>query len=58
MDNKYKEGETVFAVENPNLKLVIRRYVDKIYYCTVFDQPEAKEKVYFERDLYNLAPMK
>jgi hypothetical protein len=50
-ENKYKEGETVFAKVNPELKLIIRRYVDRIYYCKVLDEPERKELVYFEREL-------
>lgn len=35
MENKYKEGEIVYAKINPELKLVIRRYVDQIYYCKI-----------------------
>ena len=35
MENKYKEGEEVYAKVNPSLKLIIRRYVDRIYYCKI-----------------------
>ncbi len=51
MENKYKEGQVVYAKENPLLKLIIRRYVDRIYYCKVQDDPDRKELVYFEREL-------
>lgn len=50
MENKYKEGDIVSAKENPTKKLVIRRYVDGIYYCKTKGEPDAKELVYFERE--------
>ncbi|TND00509.1 MAG: hypothetical protein FD123_4354 [Bacteroidetes bacterium] len=50
-NNKYKEGEVVYAKVNPGLKLVIRRYVDDIYYCKIQEDPERNELVYFEREL-------
>ena len=51
MENKFKEGEIVRAKVNPNLKLVVRRYVDRIYYCKIQEDPTQKELVYFEREL-------
>jgi len=51
MENKFKEGDIVSAKEAPEKKLVVRRYVDRIYYCKVQGEPEAKELVYFEREL-------
>jgi len=51
MENKYGEGQTVYAKENPALKLLIRRYVERIYYCSIKDEPGRKELVYFEREL-------
>jgi hypothetical protein len=51
MEGKFKEGEIVLAIKNPYLKLKIRRYVSKIYYCTVLEEPNRKELVYFEREL-------
>lgn len=50
-ENKFKEGDVVYALEDPSLKLIIRRYVDKIYYCTVQKDPGSKDRVYFEREL-------
>jgi hypothetical protein len=51
MKNKYKEGQVVHAKVDPELKLVIRRYVDRIYYCKVQNDPTRKELVYFEREI-------
>ena len=51
MKNKYKEGEEVYAIVNPSLKLIIRRYVHRIYYCKIKEDPTRKELVYFEREI-------
>jgi hypothetical protein len=51
MENKYKEGEEVYAKVNPSLKLIVRRYVDRIYYCKIKKDLKLKELVYFEREL-------
>lgn len=51
MENKYPEGALVYAKVRPNLKLAVRRYVKRIYYCTILEHPQEKELVYFEREL-------
>ena len=51
MENKYKEGDVVSSKMDPTLKLVIRRYVKRIYYCKIQEDPGRKELVYFEREL-------
>ncbi|MES2555255.1 MAG: hypothetical protein V4604_03840 [Bacteroidota bacterium] len=51
MENKYKEGETVYAIVKPTERLIIRRYIPRIYYCTSIDNPNQPETVYFEREL-------
>jgi hypothetical protein len=51
MENKFTEGDIVCAKEAPAIKLVVRRYVDKIYYCKIQADPTARELVYFEREL-------
>ncbi len=51
VQNKYNPGDVVYAKINPSLKLVIRRYIDQIYFCKVQEDPERKELVYFEREL-------
>ncbi len=53
MKNKFKEGTVVCALVNPTQKLVIRRYIDRIYYCKIQEDPARKELVYFERELMN-----
>lgn len=49
--NKFKEGEEVTAKVDPTKVLVVRRYLQRIYYCRVKGDPNAKELVYFEREL-------
>jgi hypothetical protein len=51
MENKFKEGEAVRALEAPEVALVVRRYVDRVYYCKLVNDPEHKDLVYFEREL-------
>jgi hypothetical protein len=51
MENNFKEGEIVYAKIAPKLKLVVRRYVKRIYYCKVQNDPNRKDLVYFEREL-------
>ncbi|MEO9804737.1 MAG: hypothetical protein ABJF04_15890 [Reichenbachiella sp.] len=50
-DNKYKVGDVVYAKEAPSIKLVVRRYIRRIYYCIVPLDPKRKDLVYFEREL-------
>lgn len=49
--NKFKAGEEVKAKVDPTTVLVVRRYLQRIYYCRVKNDPNAKELVYFEREL-------
>ena len=51
LDNKFKEGDLVYAKECPKIPLMIRRYVHRIYYCRIVDDSEAGELVYYEREL-------
>ncbi len=51
LENKYPIGSEVFAKVNPDLKLTIRTYLKRIYYCTVNNNPSQKDLVYFEREL-------
>lgn len=50
-DNIYKEGTVIAAKVNPDLKLVILRYYQRIYYCAVAGAPDHKPFAYFEREL-------
>lgn len=49
--NKYQAGEIVFAKVDPERKLIIKQYMEQIYYCSLADDPDAKDLVYFEREL-------
>lgn len=51
MENKYAEGSAVYALVNPDVKLVVRRYVERVYYCTIASDPQHDDLVYFEREL-------
>ena len=51
MENKYKNGEVVFDRIRPTQKLVIRGYLNGIYYCKCQESRNRKELVYFEREL-------
>jgi len=50
-ENKYVSGDIVYAKVNQKVKLVVRRYVDRIYFCRLHDEPERKELALFEREL-------
>lgn len=50
VQNKYNAGDVVSAKSDPSIKLVVRRYIDKIYYCRVQNNPD-EEKAFFEREL-------
>ena len=49
--NSYQAGDIVYAKANPTLKLKVRRYIDRVYYCRVKDDPDGQELVYYEREL-------
>jgi len=51
MDNIYKEGTYITAKAHPNRKLIIGRYIKRIYYCHPADDPHGKALAYFEREL-------
>ncbi|MFC4871960.1 hypothetical protein [Negadavirga shengliensis] len=51
VQNSYNEGDVVSAIIYPQTRLVIRRYIDQIYYCRIQGDAENKDLVYFEREL-------
>lgn len=51
MDNIYKEGTVIAAKNQPDTKLIINRYIKRIYYCKPADNPSGKVLAYFEREL-------
>ncbi len=50
-ESKFKPGDTVYAKANPEVKLIVRLYYRRIYYCTFAEDPKKKEVVFFEREL-------
>lgn len=48
---KFKAGEIVIERTQPARKLVVSRYLDRIYYCKAQENRHQKALVYFERDL-------
>lgn len=52
-DNIYKTGTTIYARENPKVKLFILDYKSRIYYCNVADVEGGAVLAYYERELIN-----
>ncbi|MFD2561215.1 hypothetical protein [Aquimarina rubra] len=50
-EGKFKPGDTVYDKANPEVKLIVRLYYRRIYYCKLAEDPEKKEVVFFEREL-------
>jgi hypothetical protein len=55
MDNIYKEGTFITAKADSECKLIIDRYIKRIYYCKAVNNPDGKLLTYFEREL--IAPV-
>lgn len=51
MDNLYTVGTFTTAKNDPARKLMIKRYLGRIYYCTAVDDPTQKLLAFFEREL-------
>lgn len=52
-DNKYNVGDLVYTKKNSDVKMIVRKYYAKIYYCTFADLPMKTELALFERELVN-----
>ncbi|MEQ9405597.1 MAG: hypothetical protein RIM99_18555 [Cyclobacteriaceae bacterium] len=50
-ENRYAANDTVYSKANPDVKLVVRRYIHRIYYCGFPDEPKRKELALFEREV-------
>jgi hypothetical protein len=50
-DNIYKEGTIVRAKAKPELELIIMRYFQRTYYCSVVGDATRQLLTYFEREL-------
>lgn len=55
-DNIYPQGSLITAKENPSVQLMIKKYYQRIYYCTIVGDETRKPLVYFEQEL--IAPGK
>lgn len=53
-DNIFPVGAIITARVAPQVKLKIEQYNQRIYYCSVVNEPGKKLLAYFEREL--LAP--
>jgi hypothetical protein len=54
-DNLYSEGTVLAAKVDPTRQLKIKRYYQRIYYCTAVGDESQKLLVYFERELMPVA---
>jgi hypothetical protein len=50
-DNIYKAGTVITAKEHPDRKLVIMKYLHRIYYCAVLGDAANNHLTYFETQL-------
>lgn len=46
-----RRGIFITAKENPSLRLKIKKYYQRIYYCEVVGDEQRKQLAYFEREL-------
>jgi hypothetical protein len=51
MENTYKVGTYINAKKDPNSKLIIKRYLKRIYYCETAGSVDSKLQAYFEHEL-------
>ncbi len=51
MGNLFKPGDIVYTKKPPYVKLVVRRYLDKICQCRVYNHPTNKELSYDDIEL-------
>jgi len=49
--NIYKQGDAVHPISDPTLKLIIRRYADRVYYCQNPKDSSRTELAFFEREI-------
>ena len=54
-DNLYAEGSIIYAKMQPTVGLLITKYHQRIYYCTVVDHPNQNNLAYFESELISNA---
>ncbi|MBX7126044.1 MAG: hypothetical protein K1X47_10145 [Cyclobacteriaceae bacterium] len=55
-DNVYQVGTRIFAYEAPEQPLVITKYYQRIYYCTIPGENSSRTLAYFEAELIPPVP--
>jgi hypothetical protein len=50
-DNIFAVGIIITAKEAPTIKLEIKKYYQRIYYCSIVGNDTAKQRAYYEREL-------
>lgn len=50
-NHKFQKGTFIYAKDHPQTRLVINDYKQRIYYCSVVGDEEARQLAYFEREL-------
>jgi hypothetical protein len=55
MENLYAEGTFITSKNDPARKVIIKPYLERIYYCTAVDDPTQKLLAFFETEL--IAPV-
>jgi len=51
MDNKHAVGSVVFLLDDSTIKLLVKKYYKRIYYCVEIGDVEMKLDPYFEHEL-------
>ncbi|MGB3466629.1 MAG: hypothetical protein WBA74_15215 [Cyclobacteriaceae bacterium] len=51
MENIFKIGDIVYAKIPKGLKLIVKRYVNQVYHCKVYNHPGNREITYVEDEL-------
>ena len=51
LENTFSIGSEVFAKVNPDLKLTIKQYLKRLYYCTINGNAAQRYLIYSEREL-------
>jgi len=50
-DNIYEEGTVITAKADPDVKLVILKYYQRVYYCAAVGDAGRKNLIYSEKEL-------
>jgi hypothetical protein len=49
--SKFKAGDLVYAKENPSSLLVVKSFMNKVYFCFAEEDPSKKQLVFLEGEL-------